>query len=154
MDISSLYEFPVLPNGTGTYDASKPAKWWSRPLQSGENPNDFIRFQTVQPTDNTNTAVSVVSFAMTKLDAFLTNVPTAGNYPESTSGAAVPVPLDMTKMPPNSVFAPNPLAAFGGLPLIEPSTPAPPAPTPGTDAQTRILAGVNALLKFFGQPTV
>jgi hypothetical protein len=122
-DISALYTYPVTANsGNLPYIQTQPLQNWVRPLVQGELPTDLFTY-TYVATDPTSGAILTPTNTVTKGQASTLNMPPSGYiYPPGTTPneSHIPNPVDLALLPAGYVIVPNPLAAFGELPLIEP----------------------------------
>jgi len=123
-DISVLYTYPVVGN-TETpplpYSLTQPLQNWVRLLGEGELATDLFTY-TYVATDPASGAISTPTNTITKGQAATLNMPPVGYiYPPGAipNSTHIPNPVDLSLLPAGYVIVPNPLADFGGLPLIE-----------------------------------
>lgn len=131
--LTSLYLYPVLTTGLTPYDPSQPQKTWARPLEPGEAAADDYIY-TYAALD-----ASLHTFVMSKGAAAAMNVPGPTEPNVFVNGTVIPFPLK--PLAAGQHLTPNPLEAFGGMPLVATDDQAA-APT---DPVAEILAIVQAI---------
>lgn len=135
--ITSLYLFPALTvaamaaNGV-TYDETKPAKFWLRPMATGESDTDDYVYRYVDMK-----STQMHTHVMSVKDAATPNVPSTGASPLGE------VPFPVRDLLPGESIRLAGLAAFGVAPVVV--TADPPAPVAGADVLAEILADVKAI---------
>ena len=144
--ITELYVYPVQQwtPGCPVFNPALPVQQWARPMQAGENPAEPFYYQgwteQAQPYYG----------AMSKGQAALLNIPEPSVvYGTGSLISANPCPC-RTLNPGESVVV-NPLAPFGGLPLLVTAVAAPPAGS-ANPTLAEVNTGINEIEKSLNLP--
>lgn len=136
-------------------DYTKPGKFWSRPLQLGENPESEIAMDAYVMT--TGGMVWTPNFWIGTLAAAAAiNIPIVPYTNEGPSAAYMALPIPCRQLTSTEQF----VSAIGGAPPASIQNSANAGASIGTSGSAtdptniRILNGINALLKAFNLPAV
>lgn len=151
--INQLDIYPNVPaNSTGIPDITKPPKSWTRSLQTGENPTDFLTYGYYSIV---NGQIEYLEYGLTKGEAAASNPIPSNLLPEYNSWSqenVVPVPARPLYINESAYIA----IPGGGINSVDVSNTnqTQTSALPVNSIDSRILTGINALLAHAGLSAV